>query len=162
MLRLKYRLGNTSTIIKYGVGQGMGLYSSWAILDITHHVIVRYSAALCGIRNFRDYLVLGDDIVIARDLVSVKYLEVIEQLGVSIRKTKSIISSELAACEFASKLVKGNDNLSPLPIGLIGKRDLISQIQIINHAAYRTFTEWGTSWTRIDFLNLLQSVIGKK
>jgi len=77
----------------------MGAYSSWAMLAITHHFIVRFSALKCGISNFRDYSLLGDDICIYNDAVASMYLKVMETLGVSINLNKSILSSDFA--EFA-------------------------------------------------------------
>jgi hypothetical protein len=88
------------------------------MLAVTHHVIVRYSALMCGIESFRDYALLGDDIVIANDLVAEQYLKVMETLGVSINLSKSVISKDFA--EFA-RVLRGPDSLdySPLGAGLI-------------------------------------------
>jgi hypothetical protein len=69
------------------------------MLAVTHHVIVRYAALRCGIRNFDSYAVLGDDIVIMHDLVAENYLQIMQTLGVAINLNKSIVSSKFA--EFA-------------------------------------------------------------
>jgi hypothetical protein len=69
------------------------------MLAITHHVIVRSCALSLGKRNFTDYAVLGDDIVIANDAVAGVYLATMESLGVEINLSKSIVSSKFA--EFA-------------------------------------------------------------
>lgn len=37
--------------VRYGVGQPMGILSSWAMLALTHHVIVQYSAMLVGYKT---------------------------------------------------------------------------------------------------------------
>jgi hypothetical protein len=79
----------------------MGAYSSFAMLALTHHTIVRYAALKAGIHDFRSYAVLGDDIVIANDEVASNYLEVMNDLGVSINLSKSIVSKDIA--EFAKK-----------------------------------------------------------
>jgi hypothetical protein len=34
--------------IKYSVGQPMGALSSWAMLAITHHMIMQHCSNLCG------------------------------------------------------------------------------------------------------------------
>lgn len=85
--------------VKYEVGQPMGAYSSWAMLALTHHVLVRYSARLVGIHNFQGYALLGDDIVIANDKVASSYLDVMKTLGVKINLSKSVQSFDFA--EFA-------------------------------------------------------------
>jgi len=79
----------------------MGAYSSFAMLGLTHHVCVRHAAIAVGIHNFKDYAILGDDIVIANDDVAKSYLELMSNLGVSINLSKSVVSKNIA--EFAKK-----------------------------------------------------------
>jgi hypothetical protein len=88
-------------LITYAVGQPMGAYSSFPMLSLTHHIIVRKAACLAGIKDFMDYCILGDDIVICNDDVALHYLKLMETLGVSINLSKSIISKDIA--EFAKK-----------------------------------------------------------
>jgi len=107
-----------SEYIKYSVGQPMGAYSSWAMLALTHHVIVQVAAQRVGLSSFLNYAVLGDDIVINDDNVASEYLKLMELLGVSINLTKTIISSDMV--EFAKrwKTSSGID-YSPIGPGLI-------------------------------------------
>jgi len=79
-----------STVYEYAVGQPMGAYSSWGMLALTHHIIVQVAANRVGITTwFRDYAVLGDDIIIANDLVAESYKAIMNDLGVEINMTKS-------------------------------------------------------------------------
>lgn len=103
--------------VRYSVGQPMGAYSSWGMLAITHHVIVRYAALRCGIRNFGSYAVLGDDIVIMHDRVAENYLQIMQNLGVAINLNKSIVSSKFA--EFAKVWRGPNIDVTPIGPGLI-------------------------------------------
>lgn len=98
---------------------------------------MRYCARLVGELDFRDYLILGDDIVIAGEKVAKKYKEVIEGVGVEISARKSITPGTRKGCEFASKLVLGPHDLRPLPVGLIVKRDLISRARLLDVVAKR-------------------------
>jgi hypothetical protein len=108
LLSIPYRFENK--FIRYEVGQPMGAYTSFAMLAITHHVIVQIAAIKAGklsfnagnLERFTDYCVLGDDIVIADDAVSQEYLKLMETLGVKISMGKSICSSEFT--EFAKRL----------------------------------------------------------
>lgn len=59
------------------------------MFTLCHHVVVRYCAVLCGMTNFQNYMILGDDIVINNDLVARKYIEIMNKLGVEISKTKT-------------------------------------------------------------------------
>jgi len=77
----------------------MGAYSSWAMLALTHHVIVRIAAHRVGVQNFSAYCILGDDVVIRNDLVADEYYKLMSALGVSINLSKSVNSTEFA--EFA-------------------------------------------------------------
>jgi len=77
----------------------MGAYSSWGMLAISHHIIVRYSALRCGLQDFDLYAILGDDIVIMHDEVAKVYLSIMQNLGVAINLNKSIVSPKFA--EFA-------------------------------------------------------------
>jgi hypothetical protein len=103
--------------VRYTVGQPMGAYSSWAMLALTHHLIVKVAASQVGIKNFNSYCLLGDDIVINHDAVAERYLVLMESLGVAINLSKSVISKDLA--EFAKRLVSPLGEISPIGAGNI-------------------------------------------
>jgi len=104
--------------ITYECGQPMGAYSSFAMLAITHHVIVQIAAIKAGISDtFTDYCVLGDDIVIANDRVAVEYPNLMNSLGLEISTGKSVISTKFT--EFAKRLRGCQYDISPLGPGLI-------------------------------------------
>lgn len=104
--------------ISYAVGQPMGAYSSWAMLALSHHVIVQCAALNAGKNQFEAYCILGDDIVIADDAVASEYLKLMTMLGVDINLSKSLQSLHFA--EFAKKWLGPQGlNLSPLGPGLI-------------------------------------------
>jgi len=77
----------------------MGAYSSWAMLALTHHVLVRVAAHRVGVQSFTDYCILGDDVVIRNDAVAQAYFNLMSALGVSINLSKSVNSNDFA--EFA-------------------------------------------------------------
>jgi len=97
----------------------MGALSSWAMLALTHHTLVQLAASRVGIERFRDYALLGDDIVIANEAVAKAYYALMTvELGVEINLDKSLVSSN--TFEFAKQIIKGDQNLSP-----IGPRNLL-------------------------------------
>jgi hypothetical protein len=100
--------------MKYTVGQPMGAYSSWAAFTITHHLVVAYAAHLCNISNFKDYILLGDDIVIKNDKVARKYISLMTKLGVDISLTKTHISKNMY--EFAKRWIRDNKELTGIPL----------------------------------------------
>lgn len=88
--------------VKYMAGQPMGAYSSWAIFALTHHLTVRVAAKRTGNPvTFSDYILLGDDIVIANEAVAIEYQKIIQELGVSISAAKSHVSND--TFEFAKR-----------------------------------------------------------
>jgi hypothetical protein len=102
-----------SGIYRYEVGQPMGALSSWAMLALTHHFIIQIASIRIGRKDwFKDYAVLGDDVVIADKLVADSYLVLMNQLGVSINLSKSVIS-ENGSLEFAKQFFFKGENLSP-------------------------------------------------
>jgi hypothetical protein len=105
--------------VRYAVGQPMGAYSSWAMLALTHHVIVHVAATNTGLLITEDvnYAVLGDDFIINHNAVAESYLEIMNSLGVSISINKSVISNRFT--EFAKTLRGPGINISPIGAGAI-------------------------------------------
>nr|UPW42258.1 MAG: putative RNA dependent RNA polymerase [Yunnan mito-like virus 54] len=87
----------------YSVGQPMGALSSWAMLAITHHLIVQLAFKLSyPLKSgwFEGYELLGDDIVIFDAQVASKYLSIMEEIGVPINLSKSVVATN-ETVEFA-------------------------------------------------------------
>jgi hypothetical protein len=103
--------------VKYSVGQPMGAYTSFAMLGLTHHFIVRCAALIAGVKDFKDYCILGDDIVIYHDNVAEQYSKIMESLGLELNPSKSVISPDFA--EFAKVLIGPKVDFSPLGSGII-------------------------------------------
>jgi len=89
----------------------MGALSSWAMLALSHHVIVQIAAMRVGKPSFTNYALLGDDIVIADKAVAMSYHEIMTKiLGVEINLSKSLISDN--SFEFAKRLVTMDGEVS--------------------------------------------------
>lgn len=67
--------------------------------------------------RFKDYAILGDDIVIAHQGVAEEYRKIMEEMGGIINIDKSLISTN-GSCEFAKRFIVRNDgdrrDISPL------------------------------------------------
>lgn len=123
--------------IHYAVGQPMGALSSWAMLAMTHHLIVQFAAYKSGLlkhRNqlFVEYAVLGDDIVIYNSIVAKQYHHIITSIGVKCNLNKSIMSPSGDALEFAKRTFCRGVNVSPRPL----KEFFMSQISIVAFSDY--------------------------
>jgi hypothetical protein len=115
--------------VKYSVGQPMGALSSWAMLAITHHWIVQLAAWRAHVIKvgtlFKDYAILGDDILIGNKAVMIQYLKILSLMGVEVGLPKSILSPKKEALEFAKRTIiirKDSNNktvnfdISPIPL----------------------------------------------
>jgi hypothetical protein len=104
-------------IVRYEVGQPMGLYSSWAVFSVTHHVIIQYCAWLEREKfPFEKYAVLGDDVAIWSRGVAERYSRLLKDLDVSISVDKSFFPidkdclNKPCVAEFAKRIfVKGEE-----------------------------------------------------
>lgn len=111
---------------EYSVGQPMGLLTSFAMLALTHHIIIQLAAYLAGRRSNTDkllttsYAVLGDDVVIADEEVAKHYLEIMTDLDVTINFSKSYTGKGLG--EFAKALFSEGHDVSPIPCGALRLR----------------------------------------
>ena len=107
--------------VRYEVGQPMGFKSSFPMLAFTHHCIVQEAARLAGLHNFKDYALLGDDIVINGANVANNYRGLMASLGVKISPHKSILPNveEKVGAEFAKRLILNGSDVSPIPVHLV-------------------------------------------
>lgn len=118
--------------IRYSVGQPMGAYSSWGAFTLSHHLVVAWAAHLCQVSNFRNYILLGDDIVIKDDRIAKKYISIMHKLGVSISESKTHVSK--TTYEFAKRWIRGKDELTGLPLN--GLLDNINNYKVVINTLY--------------------------
>lgn len=104
--------------VRYSVGQPMGAYSSWAMLALTHHVVV-YTAYKWSGESWdnNNYAVLGDDMVVNNDHAGAMYVQIMESLGLTIKAGKSVISKRFT--EFAKRLQGPGIDFTPVGAGAI-------------------------------------------
>lgn len=104
--------------VNYKTGQPMGAYSSWPIMALTHHYIVKLAGLKAGIPDFKQYVLLGDDIVIANDRVAMEYRKLLSTLDMPISEAKTHVSRD--TYEFAKRWVHQGEEVTGFSIsGLI-------------------------------------------
>jgi hypothetical protein len=75
------------------------------MLALTHHFIVQMAAHKAGwVRWFPKYMVLGDDVVIFDKDVADQYLILMDDLGLTINLSKSLLSYS-GSFEFAKRFI---------------------------------------------------------
>lgn len=105
--------------VRYAVGQPMGFLSSFTSLALAHHVIVQEAAFRAGLSNYRDYVILGDDIVLVGGSVANHYCQIMAELGVPISLNKSvapIAGTDQGSAEFCSRICINGVEVTPLPV----------------------------------------------
>lgn len=117
----------------------MGALSSWAMLALTHHFLVQYSAWKAGLIGFKNpiftaYAILGDDVVIADARVARFYLRLCKQIGLGISLPKSIKSRKSLALEFAKRTFYKKEDVSPLTLKsfLMAKSNVASMVDFVD------------------------------
>nr|AZJ25096.1 RNA-dependent RNA polymerase [Rhizophagus diaphanum mitovirus 3] len=108
---------------EYAVGQPMGSKSSWAMLALTHHVIVRQAARSVSETPYETYALLGDDITLTGSLIAQAYLKIMSLLDVTINLSKSIVhyGDAKPAAEFCKRIFIEGHELTAIPVKLIAK-----------------------------------------
>jgi hypothetical protein len=99
----------------------MGALSSWAMLALSHHVLVQIAAQRVGVNGWFDhYALLGDDIIIADESVARAYHQLMTKLlGVEINLGKSF-EMKSGTLEFAKRWIHPHlGDLSPIGPGLV-------------------------------------------
>jgi len=131
--------------LRYAVGQPMGALSSWAMLALTHHFIVQVAAWRAGHpcdKLFKNYAVLGDDLVIGDTDVKDQYLLILSELGVTCGLHKSLLSPKGIGLEFAKSTFVDGVNVSPISL-----KELSSALGDLG--AFASFSrKWKLKWDR--------------
>jgi len=106
----------------------MGALSSFAMLSLTHHLIVQFAYQQTHFLErepwFTGYEILGDDIQIFDKAVAERYLKICDELGVSINLSKSIVSQQLRpVVEFAKRTSLDGVDVSALSWKMLASQD---------------------------------------
>lgn len=141
---------------RYAVGQPMGALSSWAMLALTHHCIVQWAWYRVCKRDgrkwywYREYAVLGDDIVLLGASIAGAYRDLLHTLGVEIGFAKSLISKRGIAVEFAKRTFYKKKDVSAVSLKelLVAKRNISAGLELcrkynLSLGAYCKFLGYG-------------------
>lgn len=111
--------------VRYGTGQPMGALSSWPSMALVHHFIVQFCAHTLQRANargriekhiwFKDYVILGDDIVIGNPEVARNYKDLMKNIQVAIGLGKSFVTTS-GLVNFANQTYIGLEPLSGISL----------------------------------------------
>jgi len=124
----------SSKTIRYAVGQPMGALSSWPVMAISHHFLVRLAYAASGFpRKLRKapYALLGDDLTIVNEAAAKTYLDLISCLGMDYSPDKTYLL--VGNAEFAKSLFRKGEDLTPFPVSnlVFRQNTVVSNVQVI-------------------------------
>jgi hypothetical protein len=149
-------------VFKYAVGQPMGALSSWAMLALTHHFLVQCAAWQSGFTPvgvwYRNYAVLGDDLVIGDPEVAQEYLVILKRLGMGVNLSKSILSPKGTCLEFAKRTIYLGMDVSPITLKDIASArslvpSLVSFMKIHALTLPQLLGGLGFGWRNLSWLN---------
>jgi hypothetical protein len=142
------------TVVKYNCGQPMGAYSSWSTFAICHHLVVAYAAKLNNIKNFKQYILLGDDIVIYNNAVAESYKMIMQRLGVDTSPHKTHTSK--TTYEFAKRWFQEGQEITG--IQLRGLLDSMNKYHLLYQMIYTLYSRGQHSMRAVTKVDLILSL----
>jgi len=147
--------------VRWKIGQPLGLLSSFPSFALWHHDIIQYAANFERINNgkplkfFKDYSLLGDDVVIYDTKVANTYQYLMELIGVPINLNKSIIGTdEHSQIEFTKRLALNGMEMSSIKNNILNKDSIINMIDLVDILLERDFISSDTGhYMRFPFLS---------
>lgn len=118
--------------VTYETGNPMGAYSSWPATTLAHHFFVFLACRKAGMKWKKcPYMMLGDDIVIADDIIAKYYKDILSDWCISYSKQKTHTSKY--GFEFAKQFRLHGNNISPFPLGALFDRhnETITSLSVI-------------------------------
>lgn len=118
-------------LVRWTVGQPLGLGPSFAAFALSHGVLVHSLQRMLGLND--SFRVLGDDIIIRGDALAQRYLDVLRYLDIPISVDKTIRSTSLA--EFAGKIVTKDGILASVKWREASDRSFVDFVRNIGPSA---------------------------
>jgi hypothetical protein len=142
----------TGRKLRWKVGQPLGLLSSFPSFALWHHDIIQYAYYRCRRRRgfpprfFKDYRLLGDDVVIFNKEVAGEYQYLIEEIfDIRINLKKSVIGdSKNSQIEFAKRLALKGVEMSSIKHNILTKSSLQNMLDLIDIMYERDFIDADT------------------
>ena len=128
MTKRDFYIEDLKTSVRWKVGQPLGLLSSFPSFALWHHDIIQYAANRKRMRQgktllfFKDYRLLGDDVVIFNTEVAVTYQQILQELGIPINLDKSVIGDvSNSQIEFTKRLALRGVEMSSVKHNILSK-----------------------------------------
>lgn len=163
MTERDFVIKSTGRKVRWKTGQPLGLLSSFPSFALWHHDIIQFAYNRENFRKgkplrfFKDYRLIGDDVVIFNKEVSVAYQEILNDLGVPINLSKSVLGNALdSQIEFTKRFSLRGKEMSSIKRNLLTKNDKHSLLDLIDILLSRDFISPGLN-NHFDLFNFLDS-----
>jgi hypothetical protein len=147
MTKRDFYVKSTGQSVRWAVGQPLGLLSSFPSFALWHHDIVQFAANWENfhkgrpLRFFKQYRILGDDIVIYNTEVARRYQWLLKKIGLEINLSKSVIGdARKSQIEFAKRLSLEGKEMSSIKYNILSKTDIHSILDLVELLHKRGFT----------------------
>lgn len=132
--------------VRWKIGQPLGLLSSFPSFALWHHDIIQFAANWKNIHNgkplrlFKQYCLLGDDVVIYNKEVAQRYQWLLKKIGLNINLDKSVIGDkENSQIEFTKRLALKGKEMSSIKRNILTKNDKLSLLDLVELLHERDF-----------------------
>lgn len=139
MTERDFIIKKTGRKVRWKVGQPLGLLSSFPSFALWHHDIIQFCANQERLQKgkplkfFKDYRLLGDDVVIFDDKVADIYQEMLKRLGVHINLSKSVFGdNKKSQIEFAKRLALSGTEMSSLKYNILSKDSMQNMLELVD------------------------------
>jgi len=125
--------------VRWKVGQPLGLLSSFPSFALWHHDIIQYAANLERLKNgkplrfFKDYRLLGDDVVIFNTKVAETYQLILRDIGIPINLEKSVIGDRSnSQIEFTKRFSLNGLEMSSIKSNILNKTKQVFLLDLVD------------------------------
>jgi hypothetical protein len=139
MTKRDFYIKDQKRYVRWEVGQPLGLLSSFPSFSLWHHDIIQYAANIDrlsegkSLRFFKDYRLLGDDVVIFNTKVADTYQKIMNILGIPINYSKSVIGDQdNSQIEFTKRLALNGVEMSSVKYNIQSKKDRIYLLDLVD------------------------------
>jgi hypothetical protein len=147
MTERDFLIKENKTSVRWEVGQPLGLLSSFPSFALWHHDQVQFAYNIPRIRTgkpvkfFRNYRILGDDLVIFDKEVALMYQHLMSNVyGIPINKTKSVYGTNgNSQIEFTKRLALRGKEMSSISNNLLKGNNIVMMLDLIDLLLEREF-----------------------
>jgi hypothetical protein len=132
--------------VRWSVGQPLGLLSSFPSFALWHHDIIQFAANYKRFHSgkplkfFKNYRLLGDDVVIYDKEVAQRYQILMRTIGISINMAKSVIGNKDSnQIEFAKRLALRGQEMSSIKPNILNKNNILNMLDLVDILRERDF-----------------------